>query len=395
MSTTVPARTQVAIIGGGPAGLLLSQKLNRAGIATVIVEKRSRAHVLGRIRAGVLEWGSVEELRAAGVGARMDVHGIPHDGVWLANDGRRFRVDFVEAVGRRVMVWGQTEVTRDLYAAQDAMGTPILDSTEEVALEGIDTPTPRLRLRRGGREHEIACDFIAGCDGKHGVSRLAIPAERRREWEKVYPFGWLGVLSETPPVSDELIYARHARGFALASLRGPQLSRYYIQVPLSDRVEDWPDEAFWDEFRRRMPPEVAERLVTGPSIEKSIAPLRSFVSEPMQWGRLFLAGDASHLVPPTGAKGLNLAISDVHYLAEALIAHYREGEDRLLESYGERALARVWQAMRFSWWMTMLMHRFPDRPAFDDRMQEVELDYIAASPIARAWLAENYTGLPF
>lgn len=388
-------RTQVAIIGGGPSGLLLSQLLNRAGIATVVLERRSRDHVLSRIRAGVLEWGTVELLHEAGVGARMEAEGIAHDGCHLSDDGRMFRVDFGGSCGRKVMVYGQTEVTRDLYAAQDAIGATILAGAGDVAVHGIDGDAPHVTFRHEGRDRRLDCEVIAGCDGFHGISRQTIPATIRREFEKVYPFGWLGLLSRTPPVADELIYARSARGFALASMRNPMLSRYYIQVPLTDRVEDWTDDAFWAEFRARMPEEVAARLVAGPSIEKSIAPLRSFVSEPMRWGRMFLCGDAAHIVPPTGAKGLNLAASDVHYLAEALGDLFLRGSTAGIDAYSARALARVWQAMRFSWSMTTMMHAFPDHGDYDRRMQQVELAALEHQPTARRLFAENYTGQPF
>jgi p-hydroxybenzoate 3-monooxygenase len=387
-------RTQVAIIGGGPSGLLLSQLLNRAGIGTVVLERRSRAHVLGRIRAGVLEWGTVELLRQAGAGARMDREGQIHDGCWLASDGQMWHIDFRASCGRSVMVYGQTELTRDLYEAQDALGASHVHGVEAVTLEGLDGTTPVVRWQRDGTEQALGCDFVAGCDGFHGVSRASIPAAVRREYEKVYPFGWLGVLSRTPPVHDELIYASHARGFALASLRGPMLSRYYIQVARAERPEAWSDDAFWDELRRRLPAEAADRLVTGPSIEKSVAPLRSFVSEPMRWGRLFLCGDAAHIVPPTGAKGLNLAVSDVRYLSEALIALYRDGDPALLEQYSDRALARVWKAMRFSWWLTTLMHRFPHHGPYERKMQDIEMAVLRDQPAARTMMAENYTGLP-
>ena len=385
-------RTQVAIIGGGPSGLLLSQLLNRAGIATVVLERKSRDYVLGRIRAGVLETGLVDLLHEAGAGDRMDREGHLHDGCKLAQNGRMFRVDFREACGKQVMVYGQTEVTRDLYNAQDAIGASVIHDVEDVALHDL-AASPFVTWTDSTGTHRLDCDFVAGCDGFHGVSRQAIPTDIRREFEKVYPFGWLGILSHTPPADSELIYAAHDRGFALASMRSAILSRSYIQVPLTDRVEDWPDDAFWAEFKSRMPAEVAARLVTGPSIEKSIAPLRSFVSEPMRWGKLFLCGDASHIVPPTGAKGLNLAASDVHYLYEGLTAHYR-GDDRGIEAYSQRALARVWQAMRFSWSLTTLMHRFPDTDAFGQKMQEAELDYLVHSKAASTALAENYVGLP-
>lgn len=386
-------RTQVAIIGGGPSGLLLSQLLNRAGISTVVLERKSRDYVLARIRAGVLETGAVEMIRAAGAGARMDREGILHDGCHLAQNGRMFHVDFREACGRQVMVYGQTEVTQDLYDAQDAIGATIIHHAEDVALHDL-TGAPYVTWTDARGPQRLDCDFVAGCDGFHGISRPSMPAGVRREFEKVYPFGWLGILSRTPPAASELIYAAHDRGFALASMRNAMLSRSYIQVPLSDRVEDWSDEAFWAEFRARMPEEVAARLVTGPSIEKSIAPLRSFVTEPMRWGRLFLCGDAAHIVPPTGAKGLNLAASDVHYLFEGLTAHYR-GDDRGIDAYSQRALARIWQAMRFSWSLTMMMHRFPGASDYDRRMQDSELAQLETSATARRLLAENYTGLPY
>ncbi|MFN3524453.1 MAG: 4-hydroxybenzoate 3-monooxygenase [Paracoccus sp. (in: a-proteobacteria)] len=385
-------RTQVAIIGGGPSGLLLSQLLNRAGVATVVLERQSRDYVLGRIRAGVLERGTVALLDEAGVGQRMHAEGHPHHGCYLAHDQDMFRVDFSAACGQEVMVYGQTEVTRDLYAAQDAIGATLVHGVENVVLHGLDGPSPAVTYDQNGQSHRLECDFVAGCDGFHGVSRQAIPAEIRQEYERVYPFGWLGVLSETPPLCDELVYANHPRGFALASMRNANLSRYYIQVPLTDTVEDWSDAAFWDELRARLPASVAGDLVTGPSIEKSIAPLRSFVTEPMRWGRLFLCGDAAHIVPPTGAKGLNLAASDVKYLSDAMIAHYRQGDDAGLDSYSEKALRRVWKAMRFSWSVTTMMHRFPEHGAYDRRMQKAELDMLATSDAARRQFAECYTG---
>ncbi len=388
-------RVQVAIIGGGPSGLLLSQLLNRAGIETAIIERQTRSYVLQRIRAGVLEWGSVEVLREAGVGARMDREGLVHEGVFLAARNRQFRVDFKKSCGSRVMVYGQTEVTKDLYAAQDTAGTTIFESATDVALHDLQTPKPYVTFHHEGVAKTLHCDYVAGCDGFHGVSRQSIPTSVRREFERVYPFGWLGVLSETPPVSHELIYANHERGFALASMRNPMLSRYYVQVPVEEKVEAWSDAAFWDELKRRLPDEAAANLVTGPSIEKSIAPLRSFVNEPMQWGRLFLCGDAAHIVPPTGAKGLNLAVSDVHYLSEALKKFYIGKDVSALANYSPTALARVWKAIRFSWWMTTLLHRFPQQSDFEQRIQESEISYIAESSAAQAAMAENYTGLPF
>ncbi|RVV97292.1 4-hydroxybenzoate 3-monooxygenase [Mesobaculum littorinae] len=388
-------RTQVCIIGGGPAGLLLSQLLHRAGIDTVVLERRSRAYVLSRIRAGVLEWGTVKLLESAGLGQRMHAEGYVHDGTYLAAQNRGFRVDFKALTGTPVMVYGQTEVTHDLYDARDAMDGVVIDEAEGVTPHDVDTDAPYVTYTKDGTEHRIDCDFVAGCDGYHGVSRQTIPASVLRTFERVYPFGWLGVLSETPPVSHELIYANHARGFALCSMRNANLSRYYVQAPVDDPIEKWSDDAFWDELRRRIPEDAADRLVTGPSIEKSIAPLRSFVAEPMRWGRLFLVGDAAHIVPPTGAKGLNLAMSDVHYLFEALKTHYHDGDAAGIEGYSETALARVWKAIRFSWWMTTTMHRFPDQTDFDQRIQETEIDYLEGSETAQRSMAENYVGLPY
>jgi p-hydroxybenzoate 3-monooxygenase len=383
-------RTQVAIIGGGPAGLMLALLLHRAGIEATVLERQSRDYVLARIRAGVLEQGLVDLLRRIGCADRLAREGFVHDGTRLATAQGMFRVDFHATVGRTVTVYGQTEVTRDLYAAADAAGIRVIHEAAGVALHDLDTDRPHVTWD-GGR---LDCDYVAGCDGFHGASRQAIPTAVRSEYERVYPFGWLGVLSRTAPASDELIYANHPRGFALASMRNPHLSRYYIQVPLTDRVEDWSDQAFWDELRRRLPAEAADSMETGPSIEKSIAPLRSFVSEPMRWGRLFLAGDAAHIVPPTGAKGLNLAASDVHYLADALIRAY-DGEPAALDDYGPRALRRVWAAVRFSWWMTNILHRFPGQTDFDQKMQEAELDQLRTLPQAQAAMAANYVGLPY
>ncbi|WP_295042957.1 4-hydroxybenzoate 3-monooxygenase [uncultured Paracoccus sp.] len=385
--------TQVVIIGGGPSGLLLSQLLNRAGIATVILERSSRDHVLSRIRAGILEWGSVEVLREAGIGARMDAEGIPHDGTLITDSDRVVHIDFKALTGRQVMVYGQTEVTRDLYAAQDAMGTTIIHGVSDVTIDP-DGPQASVEYTAQGHRHRLTCAFVAGCDGFHGVSRQTIPPERRQEFERVYPFGWLGILSRTPPVADELIYASSPQGFALASMRSESLVRYYVQMPLTDTVEDWPDDRFWSEFKRRIPSDAAARLITGPSIEKSIAPLRSFVSEPLRWGRLFLVGDAAHIVPPTGAKGLNLAVSDVFYLHDALIAACK-GDDRGIDGYSDRALRRIWKAMRFSWQMTMMLHRFDDEDSLAARMRRATLAHLAESEAAQRDLAENYVGLPY
>jgi p-hydroxybenzoate 3-monooxygenase len=391
----LPRRTQVAIIGGGPAGLLLARLLQLSGLESVILERSSREHVLGRIRAGVLEWGSVGMLREAGVGERMDASGFPHEGVGLAFSGRHLRIDFEKSAGRPVMVWGQTEVTKDLYDALDAAAVPIVHDAVDVTPHGVDSDAPYLTFTVDGVDHRLDCEYVAGCDGSHGVSRSAIPASQIREYERIYPFGWLGILSETPPIDDELIYAHSERGFALCSMRHEMLSRYYVQCPLTDSVDDWSDDRFWDELAARLPAEAVGNLVTGPSIEKSIAPLRSFVAEPLRYGRLFIAGDAGHIVPPTGAKGLNLAFSDVRYLFEGLQAALTGGSTTGLDTYSERALRRVWQAVRFSWWMTTLMHRFPDTGDFDRRIQEAELDQLSMSEAAQTVFAENYTGLPY
>lgn len=387
-------KTQVAIIGAGPSGLLLSQLLHLAGIETVVLERHTREHVLSRIRAGVLEQGLADILRKAGVGARMDAEGEVHEGVEIAFDDNLLRIDFQDLVGKTVMVYGQTEMTRDLYQARDAMGATILHEAEDVALHDAETDRPFVTFTKDGEAHRLDCDFIAGADGFHGPSRKSISPDRLRVFEKVYPFGWLGILSETPPVSEELIYSGHSRGFALCSLRSRVLSRYYVQVPAGEKVEDWSDERFWDELKARLPADVAARLVTGPSIEKSIAPLRSFVAEPLTHGRLFLVGDAGHIVPPTGAKGLNLAASDVHYLSSGLIEFYRSGDARGLQDYSAKALRRIWLAERFSWWMTMLLHSF-DEGAFDVRVKRAELDFLAHSRAAQTALAENYVGLPY
>jgi p-hydroxybenzoate 3-monooxygenase len=388
-------KTQVAIIGGGPSGLLLGQLLLRHGIDSVILERRTRTHVLSRIRAGVLERGLVELMREAGVADRLEREGMRHDGTLISFDDDMFRVDFTRHTGHAVTVYGQTEVTRDLYAAREGAGAPILFETEDVTIHGADTDAPHITYSIAGEAHRLDCDFVAGCDGFHGVSRATIPGTVLRTFEKVYPFGWLGILSETPPVNEELTYASSERGFALCSMRNPGLSRYYIQCSLDERVEDWSDAAFWTELKRRLPPDQARALVTGPSIEKSIAPLRSFVAEPMRWGRLFLCGDAAHIVPPTGAKGLNLAASDVHYLFEALKQHYTTGSMAGIDAYSERALARVWKAERFSWWFTSLMHRFPDQTGFDRRMQRAEIEFLKTNTAAQTAMAENYVGLPY
>ena len=386
--------TQVAIIGAGPAGSLLAHLLHQRGVESVVLERRSEDYVLGRIRAGVLEHGSAETLRAAGLGDRMDREGDPHDGVALAFGGGRVRIDFSGLVGHPVMIWGQTEVQADLYDALHGWGATLLDEVSDVALHDVEGDRPRVTFERDGDTHELTCDWIAGCDGAHGVSSASIPDGIRQTYERSYPFGWLGILSETPPVSPELIYANHERGFALCSMRHAMLSRYYVQCDADDDVADWSDDRFWTELTTRLPDDDAERLVTGPSIEKSITPLRSFVAEPMRHGRLLLAGDAAHIVPPTGAKGLNLAIADVVMLATALADHYETGTTDGLDSYSAVALRRVWKAVRFSWWLTTLMHRFPSRDAFERKIQLAELDLLATSEHARASFAENYTGLP-
>ena len=387
-------RVQVAIIGSGPAGLLLGQLLIRAGIDAIIVEQRSKEYVLERIRAGVLEQGTVEMLDRLGVSKRLHAEGLVHDGVELSFSGGRQRIDLKGLTGRNVVVYGQTEVTRDLMDAREAAGAKTVYEAENVSVDDFDTDNPKVRYHKDGVAHEIECDFIAGCDGFHGVCRQSVPPAAMQTFERVYPFGWLGVLSETRPVSEELIYVCHERGFALCSMRSPTRSRYYIQCSLAERVEEWPDNRFWDELRRRLDADAACDLVTGPSIEKSIAPLRSFVAEPMRFGRLFLAGDAAHIVPPTGAKGLNLAVSDVHYLAEGLIGHYR-GSPTELDAYSARALSRIWKAERFSWWMTMLLHRLPDDGPFGHKIQQAELGYLAGSRAAQTAMAENYVGLPY
>ena len=385
----------MAIIGGGPAGMLLSEILHRAGIESVVLEQRSRAYVLSRIRAGVLEPGTVEVLRQNGLGERMDREGHAHDGMRIVWAGRAsFFIDVKKHVGKRFMAYGQTNIQEDLFAAADRRKAVVLDEAEDVRPVDVASDKPHVTFRHRGASMRLDCDFIAGCDGFHGVSRRAIPPAVLREYEKVYPFGWLGILSETPPLP-EIVYANHPRGFALASMRSPTLSRYYIQVPLEDNTGNWPDERFWTELKARYPRELADAIVTGPSIEKSIAPLRSYVAEPMRHGRLFLAGDAAHIVPPTGAKGLNLAVSDVFYLSRALEAFYGRGSSALLDGYSDMALRRVWNSVRISWWLTNLLHRFPGMSEFDQRAQEFELQYVSSSHHAEAALAEQYAGMPF
>ncbi len=387
-------RTQVGIIGGGPAGLMLSQLLSLDGIDSIILERRSRAHVESRIRAGVLETGTVELVDEAGIGERMHREGLIHEGFSIAFDGRRQRIDMAALTGgQTVMVYGQTEITKDLYEIRLAGGGKIVFEVEDVAIHDFQGPAPRITYRLDGHEHEIRCDFVAGCDGFHGVSRASVPESAIRTYEKVYPFGWLGLLSDTPPVEEELIYSSHERGFALCSMRSATRSRYYVQCPLTDTIEQWSDDAFWDELRRRLPDEVADGIITGPSIEKSIAPLRSFVAEPMRFGRLFLAGDAAHIVPPAGAKGLNLAVSDVRVLRRALVEYYATGSENLLEAYSDTCLAHIWQAERFSWWFTNATHKFSDG-GFDRRVQLAELEYMTGSEAGRKVIADNYVGLP-
>ncbi|OPF64609.1 4-hydroxybenzoate 3-monooxygenase [Hydrogenophaga sp. H7] len=389
-------RTQVAIIGGGPSGLMLSQLLHLKGIDTIVLERQSREYVLSRIRAGVLEHGFAKLMREAQCGERMDREGEIHDGFYISDNGNMRRVDLHKhSGGSSVVVYGQTELTRDLYEARDKMNGVVIHNAEDVQPHDLKSDQPYVTYRKGDEVVRIDCDYVIGADGFHGVSRKSIPRDVLKEYEKVYPFGWLGVLSRTKPVSPELIYAKHERGFALCSLRSQVLSRYYIQVPLTDTVEDWSDDKFWDELKRRLPADVAERLVTGPSIEKSIAPLRSFVAEPMRYGNLFLAGDAAHIVPPTGARGLNSAASDIYYLYHALVAHYKDGDDSGLDGYSAKALARVWKAQRFSWWMTTMLHTFPDSLPYDQKLSQTELEYLFSSERAQGSLAENYVGLPF
>ena len=388
-------RTQVAIIGAGPAGMFLAHLLRRTGIEAVVVERRDRDYVEGRVRAGVLEQVTVDLMIRLGLGQRMRNEGLVHSGTNIAADGELFRIDMAELTGgASVMVYGQQEVMKDLFDAAEPRGVKIIFDAEDVALHDIDNAKPHVTWRKDGVEQRLDCDFTAGCDGYHGVSRAAIPADVLKTFERVYPFGWMGILADVPPCDHELIYSNHERGFALASMRSPTRSRYYIQCGLDERIEDWSDARFWDELCVRLGDEAASRVTRGPSFEKSIAPLRSFVSEPMRHGRLFLAGDAAHIVPPTGAKGMNLAVSDVVMLAEGLAEFYLDSSNAGLNGYSARALARVWKAERFSWWFTGLTHRFPDRDGFDRKMQAAELDYIRGSRAAQVTLAENYVGLP-
>ena len=388
-------RTQVAIIGGGPAGLLLSHILHRNGIESIVLERQTRGHVLERIRAGVLEAGTVALLREVGLSARMDREGHPHDGSAIAWEDRpRFFIDTKKYTGKAMMAYGQTAITEDLYAARDAAGGQVIDEAADVQLHELTSLRPYVTYQKHGAVHRVDCDYVAGCDGYHGVSRASIPAAVVKTYDKGYPFGWLGIMSQTPPYPD-VCYCYHHRGFALASMRNPMLSRYYIQCSLDAKLEDWPDERFWSEFKARCPKDMADSIVTGPSIEKSIAPLRSFVAEPMRYGQLFLAGDAAHIVPPTGAKGLNLAVSDVFYLSRAITETYRTAKTHYLDCYSDMALRRVWGAARMSWWLTMLLHRFPGETPFEEQMRLNQFDYLQASEHAQASLAEQYVGLQF
>ena len=389
-------KTKIAIVGAGPSGLLLGQLLQKAGIDNIIIERQTPEYILGRIRAGVLEQGTADLLREAGVSERMEKEGLIHDGFELAIGGRLEHIDLKKLTGgKTVVVYGQTEVTRDLMNARNACGAQTIYQADNVAIHDMKSAAPYITYEKDGVTQRIDCDYVAGCDGYHGVSRKSIPADVLTEYERVYPFGWLGVLADTPPVHDELIYAQHERGFALCSMRSATRTRYYVQVPITEKVEDWSDERFWDELRQRIPAEQAAKLVTGPSIEKSIAPLRSFVVEPMQYGNLFLLGDAAHIVPPTGAKGLNLAASDVNTMYRILCKVYQEGRTDLLEKYSEICLRRIWKAERFSWWLTSMMHDFPENDAFTKRMQQTELEYFVGSIAGRTTIAENYVGLPY
>lgn len=392
----ISTRTQVAIIGAGPSGLLLGQLLHKAGIETVVLERQTGDYVLGRIRAGVLEQVCIDLMDEAGVGQRMHREGLVHTGFDMLFNGQRHRIDLRQlSNGQCVMVYGQTELTRDLMEARQAAGLTTVYEAYDVQVRDFDSDRPCVSYRtRDGQAHELHCDFIAGCDGFHGVCRASVPRGAIQEFEKVYPFGWLGLLSDTPPVHHELIYVNSPRGFALCSQRSKTRSRYYLQVPLTDRMEEWTDEAFWQELKLRLDPQAATQLVTGPALEKSIAPLRSFVTEPMRFGRLFLAGDAAHIVPPTGAKGLNLAATDVKYLSAALIEHYQEHSTAGIEAYSERCLRRIWKAERFSWWFTSIMHRFPEDSPITAKLQQAELEYLIHSEAGSRTIAENYVGLP-
>ena len=387
-------KTQVCIVGAGPAGLMLGHLLRAEGIECVVLERRSPRYVLGRIRAGVLEQGTVALMERLGLDARLKAEGLPHDGFNLADGERLIRIDIAALTGKHVVVYGQTELTRDLMEACEARGLEVVYEAENVALHDIDGDAPFVTFSKDGAEQRIDCRMVAGCDGFHGPSRQAIPMAIGREYEREYPFGWLGILADVPPCNHELIYANHQRGFALASMRSETRSRYYIDVPLTERIEDWPDERVWDELAIRLGPEAAAHITRGPSLEKSIAPLRSYVFSPMRHGSLLLCGDAAHIVPPTGAKGLNLAASDVHYAAEALTAFFKRGDAGAVAAYSDKALARVWKAERFSWSLTRLMHRFPEDGPFERAMQVAELDYIASSRAAQTSIAENYVGLP-
>jgi p-hydroxybenzoate 3-monooxygenase len=387
--------TKVVIIGGGPSGLLLSKLLSSEGIDNIVLEKQSKKHVIGRVRAGVLENGTIEMLRLAGVSERLDKEGFMHDGVFLSFKNHGFRIDLKKLTNKNVTVYGQTEVTKDLYDAIEKSNGIIFNNAKEVIPNEINSKNPFVTFKYNGLEKKISCNFVVGCDGYHGISRKIIPKEVITTYERVYPFGWLGILSETPPVSEELIYANHGNGFALASMRNKNLSRYYIQTNLKDDIENWTDKKFWEELKKRLPSDAADRIITGPSIEKSIAPLRSFVCEPMNWKNLYLVGDAAHIVPPTGAKGLNLAVSDVFYLYNAMKEFYLSGNKGSLNTYSQKALSRVWKATRFSWWMTTTFHKFPEQSSFDQHIQDSELEYLENSIASQTVLAENYVGLPF
>ena len=388
-------RTKVVIIGGGPSGLLLSRFLSLDGIDNIVLEKQSKSHVIGRIRAGVLESGTTKMLQKAGVSGRLNKEGFVHDGIQLSFKNHGFRIDLKKLTNKHVTVYGQTEVTKDLYQEIEKENNNIINNVDDVLPQDLDQKNPFVTFKKDGVENKIKCDFVAGCDGYHGISRQVIPQNLTKIYEKVYPFGWLGILSETPPVSDELIYANHGNGFALASMRNSNLSRYYIQTPITDKIENWTDKKFWEELKKRLPTHAADTLITGESIEKSIAPLRSFVCEPMSWQKLFLVGDAAHIVPPTGAKGLNLAVSDVYYLYNGLKKHYLLNIDNDLKLYSQIALSRVWKAIRFSWWMTTTFHKFPEQTDFDQCIQDSELAYLENSIASQTVLAENYVGLPF